>query len=170
MRSIMLAAIILATTTSASHARPVHLWSFDELARKADLVLIVSVAKPTERTGAQETFHGRKLDKVRTELKVHAVLKGNYDSANIELLHLAEPIEIDPHILFMDGWGFRWFSERDDMFLVFLIKSDDGKLAPVTGQEDLNISFVQIPPDGPTGLPKMYPELFKPTNSVPSHP
>ena len=164
----MLAAIILATTTSASHARPVHLWSYDELARKADLVLIVSVAKPTERTGAQETFHSGQLDKVRTELKVHAVLKGKYDSANIELMHLAEPI--DPHILFVDGWGFMWFKERDDMFLVFLIKSDDGKLAPVTGQEDLNISFVKIPPDMPTGLAKAQPNFFKPTNSIPSHP
>jgi hypothetical protein len=144
MRTVVLMAMILATSALVSQARLKNDWTYDEMAKKAELILMVSVDKPSERTGAQELFHEREFDKVQTGFRVDAVLKGKYEGAATELQHLAYP-KNGQHIV--NGWTFKWFPDKDEMYLVFLKRAEDGKLVPLTGQEDFGDSFLKLVPN-----------------------
>ena len=149
MRLTLLFSALLVLATPALHARLVRTWSYDELAKEADVVLIVSVATASERTGAQEDFHGQSFDAVRTKFKVHAELKGKYDATSFDLHHVAYPT--DTRVI-ANGWGFQWFDKPDEFFLVFLKSAASGSLEPVSGQEDLKMSFASLQPDFLTRL------------------
>ena len=144
MRLTLLLSALLVMTVPALHARAVRMWSYNDLAKEADTVLIVSVSAPSERTGTQEDFHGQLFDAVRTKFWVHAVLKGKYDALSFELHHVAYPKDTGG---IANGWCFQWFDKPDEFFLIFLKTTGSGSSAPLTGQEDLKRSFASLPPD-----------------------
>ena len=149
MRLTLLLSALLVMTAPALYARVVRGWSYDDLAKEADTVLIVSVSAPSERTGKQEDFHGQPFDTVQTKFKVHAVLKGKYSTPSYELRHIAYPTTT---YCMVNGWEFRWFNQPDEFFLVFLKMTGPGSFVPLTGQEDLKWSFVSLLPDFATLL------------------
>jgi hypothetical protein len=149
MRLILLVSTLLLATMPASHARLTRIWSYNDLAKEADVVMIVSVSSVSERTGTKEDFHGQPFDSVLTKFKVHSVLKGKYDATSFDLHHVAYPTDT---CVIANGWVFQWFDKPDEFFLVFLKSATSGALEPVSGQEDLKWSFGSLSPDFPTRI------------------
>ncbi|MBM4044883.1 MAG: hypothetical protein FJ279_07205 [Planctomycetes bacterium] len=153
MRVILLASLVLVAAVHTAQARLSRLWSYGELTEEADYVMIVSVSKPSERTGARKTLCGQECDRVRTQFDVRAVLKGKYGSRAVELHHFAYPKDAG----IVNGCGFVWFGQKNEYYLVFLKKGGDGNAVPVSGHEDLSDSFVRMPgeawPDLKSGFP-----------------
>lgn len=149
MRILALFFLFGLVSAPASQARFFGLWSYDELSRKAELILIVSVSSVSERTGDQVDIQGKIFDSVSTTFEVKAVLKGQYEDDSLELNHL--DYRQDAEVIF-GVYFFQWFHQPETMFLAFLQKDDSGNLQPVTGQFDLHQSFYALPMDRATAV------------------
>ena len=150
MRLTLTAAILLLLRGPVSDARimSADVSSYEVLAKQADTILIVSVDSPSERTGEQTVFRGAPVDRVRTKFKVQAVLKGVHPSDTFEFLHFAYPKPKTNEVQFLvNEFGFIWFHHKHDQGLAFLKTTADGKLEPVSGQDDPEFSFVKLPAD-----------------------
>jgi hypothetical protein len=111
-------------------------WSFDSLAKEADLVVI---AEAESGVDSGERFHELwgEFGGVTTTFRVEAVLKGKFDGTKFRLLHYrivrADPIPGTPRRL-----AFKLASPGRDggHYLLFLKRRNDGRCEPVSGQID----------------------------------
>jgi hypothetical protein len=85
---------------------------------------------------------------VRTAFRVQAVVRGKYESKGWVLQHLVYP----KNTPVFNGWGFAWFGQKDETFLVFLRSGTGGALTPVTGQDDECFSFIKLPESPLAGM------------------
>jgi hypothetical protein len=138
MKKFLLISVLLLMTVS-SHARVVKLWSYDEMTKKADVILIISVSEPSNREislnkpvydyedkvrtkftlvdTVKAASDSDSKEKVQTKFKVLAVLKGKYEKTSFELHHLA--YRKDNERIIINGCHFLWFDKRDEVFWLF---------------------------------------------------
>lgn len=142
MKLLDLVAIIL-LAGSVMEARPVRLWSYQDLEKESDVVLICRVDAPTSRTKNKVRLPNwdGEYDVVVTGFTVEAPLKGDYELSYFQLHHLAYP---EDNSIVVNGCGHVWFSEKERFYLVFL-SWKDGKLQPTSGDCDSNFSFIELP-------------------------
>lgn len=149
MKLIAAFLILAFVTTIPSVARFISIWTYEELAAASDTILILSVEEVSKRTGKQDAYQGKMYDAVLTKFRVEAKLKGEYDHTHLSLHHLCYPVDIKG---IYNGWGFKWFSKRNDTYLAFLKEAENGSLIPVAGNGDLGISILSIAPDVATSI------------------
>lgn len=149
--------VILATMLSA---RPVRVWTQQELFDESDFVAIVTADRPVSVPNTHEFLTDDKhldeyLQQHETTLTVHAVLKGNRALKTVTLVHFLKRSSVK--------WGmgngpkYIWMatSSNDEQpnrlelkpkYLVYLRSRADSKFDPVTGQMDPADSVVRLIP------------------------
>lgn len=158
----LLAFIIL--VPSLSHARKPPLLSYEQLAKKADFILVVRAIRTRDAHDGDpivEMKRGEKyLTPVITHIRVLATLKGKIDSKEIHLPHYrVDHVKAKENGL--NGWGngpalVQFPESANDVAdspepragdrLLFLIKDDGGKFDFVTGQFDPKYSVFPLSP------------------------
>ena len=132
--------VTLLLSVSPASARPVKLWSFQELTEQAELVII---ARPSavRDTGQKTTLAAYPVISVETTFEVLAVLKGKKDTQRIALHHFRRDrgpeqasgmprAEINPP-------GLVSFAPKEKRrYLLFLKREEDGRHSALTGQTD----------------------------------
>jgi len=131
------AVVSLAIALAFSGSQAGHVWTFDELTARADLVVIASHIS-TQDTGERRTHPDLKPDvravEMRTEMKVLQVLKTGASAAvragaTLALRHYVVIGQDAVHI----GSPLR-FGEPGRPYLLFLVRQPGGLYEPVSGQ------------------------------------
>jgi len=161
MHRALAAALTFAAAAAGGQAQ--HVWTFDELTAKADLVVIASHLS-TQDTGRRridpELKPEARAAELRTELKVLQVLKADHArgvaaGATLSLRHYSV---LEPP--FSVGSTLK-FGEPARAYLVFLTRRPDDVYEPVSGQVFPADSVYlldrsdHIPPPLPPSLPNM---------------
>jgi hypothetical protein len=150
---LLLTAAACLAAGAPCHARASRIWSHEELAKDADVIVIVSA------TGTQDTadklagagLQGQ-LVGVNTEFTVQAALKGKVDG-KLTVLHFRYPDPTPPIINGPNLVAFRSGTGAPS-YLLFLRKREDGRYEPLAGQMDpVNSCFT----------------LSKATEAIPAH-
>ena len=137
-----------------SHARLMHIWSYDMLNDKATLIVVATptrvvetselVALPNIETVYTNGTHEAVMGKgVETSFKVLTVLKGERDVKQLVLHHYvlaSAPAGNDPFLV-----SFK--PEGNQQFLMFLQKETDGRYVAVSGQTDPQFSVIELGPN-----------------------
>jgi hypothetical protein len=156
MRVLHLTSVVgLVLAAGVAHARIVRDWTYDDLFKESDLIVIANVieTKVTPITDSLtenglEQF-GYPYEQLETVLRVRSVVKGKFDHPRLPLVHFRYAakglftIDNGP-MLFEFPKSDRWsrigkrFEEavHGPEYLLFLKARKDGKYAPVTGQVD----------------------------------
>ncbi len=137
-----------------SYSRSVILYSFDELADKATVVVIATPTTVTATTN-QCTFDGGSIKGtgVETSFRILGVLKGDRTIKELTLRHFARvtpetEMKNGVMIMYMDGPNLISFEPNSHkQYLMFLQKEADGRYVAVTGQEDPIDSVKQLKED-----------------------
>ena len=126
-------------------ARPVQLWSIEELKEQADVVLIGSVAATEDAQGF--TYENAAADtwvKVDTVFQVETVFKGKLEADTVAVRH-ERYFGQEAEVQVVDGPAFIAFdAEQKQRYLIFLKRTEGGTLEPLSGQYDPEFSFFRI--------------------------
>ncbi|MGA2544518.1 MAG: hypothetical protein ABSG78_23455 [Verrucomicrobiota bacterium] len=142
-RPLMHATVLLLVSAGIVGARPVRLFSYQELLDKSDLIVIAKPVSTQEKADQAvsppmwpESFVG-----LSTEFDVSLVVKGDNSLKKIVLHHyrFAKPEDDDP----VDGLHLVSFDPaKKKSYLLFLKKEADGRFAPINGQQDPGLCAV----------------------------
>lgn len=166
MRPALAAAMLLAVLPDLSghsaRTRRVETWTYDELFKAADLVVIAS-ATGSKDTGEKTKLGGWQIEflNVNTTFEVKSTLKGKAPDKKITVLHFRLPDDTD----IADGPGFVSFRDKDVNFelkggkyglpapdyMLFLKASKNPKetrYEPVSGRVDPDQSVRELFPPG----------------------
>lgn len=122
-------------------ARPVAFWTYEKLAKEADLIVIATPTK-TEDSGERVSFPGIARGEnqpvpalgVNTTFAVLAVLKGDRELSSMVLFHLREA---EPQAVALNAPMLVAFApEAKRRYLLFLKREADGRFSPLAGQTD----------------------------------
>lgn len=140
MKTMIVVAIAVLFTTSA-FARPVRIWSYEDLFREADVVAIVKVKKISDtKTLLEGHSDPKRYQGKRAEVNVGLSLKGEHrETLSFEFFTYAKQIGEENGAMFAD------LSKADKAhYLVFLKKTEDGTLIPVSGHYDADVSIREV--------------------------
>jgi hypothetical protein len=128
--------ILVAITPQLLMARIVKTWTYREMLHKADLVVIATFesSKDTaERRTLEDITPAIEAIGVESEFESRIILKGDKGIRKFRLHHYrienAEQIANGPRLVEVE-------SGKHPAFLLFLVREEDGRYAPVTGQTD----------------------------------
>jgi len=130
-------------------ARPVRVWSYEELLKEADVVAIVKVTKIEDTTARFEghgdpSWYQGKL----AHATVGLMLKGDVrKTLSFQFFNYLPKFRDPPN-----GAWFANLSKAGQVhlhYLVFLKKTVDGALVPATGHYDAGASLCEVAPQGP---------------------
>lgn len=153
---LRIATILLLVICNQAQARLVSLLSYQEMLAKSDLVVIADpISKTTdtkemsflpgiwqqEKDGKQNRL---KSISVETMFSVSAVLKGDASLKRFTLHHYREAAQ--SALPEMNGPILVYFDPSDpskrQSFLLFLVREQDGRFAPVGGQTDPGLKAI----------------------------
>jgi len=109
-------------------------WSYQRLLEKSDLVVVaspVTVEDTQERLGLPG-LESQRVIGVETKLQVAAVFKGDKEIKSIVLHHYradGPSVPNGPNLVAFDP-------SKKRAFLIFLVREQDGRYAPASGQID----------------------------------
>ncbi len=138
----LLLAILIASASAPTPAvgRLSYLWTFSELAEKADAIVVaepISTTSTAEKTELSENISPPvAVVGVETEFNVLAVLKGMVEKKEFVLHHYKLPPDVGVIIngpLLID---FPAESNVRSHYLMFSKRASDGRFEPVSGQVD----------------------------------
>jgi hypothetical protein len=145
MRTLFVTALLI--FTSFLSARPVRMWSVQELTKEADLVVVGTVSSSAD--AANHASPDAKADTwiaVNTTFTVDSALKGEFKDKTVAVRHHRYN---DPkaEITIVDGPSFvRFDSKLKNRYLIFLRRNAEGVYEPLTGQFDPDGSFFLLTP------------------------
>jgi len=135
--------LLLLFTSLTLNARLVRLWSYTDLEKESDVILLCRVDSPSQRTDKKikKSGWGGQYDEVITGFNIEAKLKGEYPFEYFQLHHLAYPKDQQ---LIPNRCPLSWFPKKGEFFLIFL-KRDGEALNPTSGYCDSYSSFIRLP-------------------------
>jgi hypothetical protein len=157
---VLFAGLLLATGTS--YARSMRAWTYDDLLKESDLVVIASVVDTkvvptTDDLSANGLGRsGYHIQQLETVFLVKVVLKGKHQQKRLDLVHFRYDPKVNEPIL--NGPTLIEFPNSDQIaksiegnkrgygkdYLLFLKLRKDGKCGPVTGQVDPLFSIREL--------------------------
>lgn len=148
-RNLSLAACLclLVNCAFSVSARPIQLWSPNELWKKADLV-VMATAETSQDAYKIENPKADSWVPVLSKFDVQAVLKGNIKKIEASGKMLVTVRHYRYHdkmseVAVVDGPAFVTFNpKRQNRYLVFLTRKPDGTYEPLSGQYDPWQSFL----------------------------
>lgn len=160
MKTFIAATSVMLFVTFAM-ARPVRIWTYEELLEKADVAAIIQVTK-IEKTEARLAGHGdpRQFQGKRATATVGLRLKGK-PGQTIQFDFFTYSSSTAPRA---NGAMFPDLSKADKAhYLVFLKKTSDGMYMPVSGHYDGRICIRNIES---TGLIRIEKDPTKPSTAT----
>jgi len=149
-----LSSIVCLIFSAHSLARIHKHWSFKELSKTSDLIVIASPFATTQFTQEKATLSENiyppiPVVGVHTPFKILLTLKGKAPNKSIILHHYSYP-PAGSGVISINGPTFVWFKVKQDtqkQLLMFLKREKDRKYVAVSGQVDpsgsiFNLSFV----------------------------
>ena len=130
-----------------AQARPVRMWYPDELGRKADVVVIATARSTADEAPPSDTSRAKPETwiPVVTVFDVQSVLKGVVVGKTLTVHHFRY-FSPSAEIAVVDGPVFVTFNPpRKNLYLIYL-RRVNGKLEPLSGQEDPWLSFSRLQP------------------------
>ena len=132
--------------SAVATARPVRVWSYEDLLKESDVAAIVKVTKVVDTDvtlggrGDAKQYQGKRASAI-----VGLMLKGKAQpSLAFDFFTYAPPVSSPPN-----GAMFADLSKAErSHYLVFLKRLDDGTLAPVSGHYDAQMSICEVGPQG----------------------
>jgi len=135
-RTTLLATLILLLTTTLTSARPVRIWTYQELTTASDLVVIATctaTADTKEEVNLPE-MPSLRVTGVETKFTILTVFKGDAKLKDLTLHHYRLTKNDIPIV---NGPMFANFDPKDTKpCLLFLIRQPDGRYTPTGGQVD----------------------------------
>jgi hypothetical protein len=146
--SKLMALTILLAGASVLFARPVKVWTEDELWKEADVVVIGSVVatKDGGRKPPSDT-DPRDWVEVETKFKVVRKLKGEVEGDRIGITHFRYH-DANSEVTVPDGPSFvRFNADKKHTYLIFLKRNaETARWEPLTGQYDPSGAFFHLTP------------------------
>ena len=152
---------LVALPALSTQARIIQLWPYEKLMEESDLVIVGSVESVGEFDGTTEIPQfGEVLEARLTTFKVDGILKGEFDSKTLELVHCrfadngglvingpmlarfestGRTIRIES-----EGTAGTLVQESQPSYLLFLKRREDGRYEPVAGQVDSELSVRKL--------------------------
>jgi hypothetical protein len=147
--------VVFLLAASTSHARLGRSWTYDDLVKESDLVVIANavdtkVVPTTDDLSVNGLGDsGYRVQQIETVIRVRAVIKGKYEQKRLDMVHF----RYDPKgtVGIINGPTLIEFPKSDRIartigegnervygkdYLLFLKVGKDGKYRPVTGQAD----------------------------------
>jgi hypothetical protein len=142
-----LAVLVFLCLAAPAFARPVRVWSYEELFKESDVVAIVKVIDIRDTTANLHGRVDRSIQGKRARLRVGLILKGEkQDVLTLDFFAMTPPLRGD---MVPNGFFFLDFSRADKVhYLVFLKKTAEGSLLPVSGHDDAAFSVRELAPQG----------------------
>ena len=161
MKTSCLIFAVLLLTANTSDARPIRNWTYNDLLKESDLVVIANVTDtkvvPTTDDVSVNGLArlGRDFQQLETVFLVRVIVKGEHKQERLHLVHFG----IGPKTESMpNGPMLIEFSKSDRIartltgkervygrdYLLFLKIRNDGKYDPVTGQVDSVLSVREL--------------------------
>lgn len=151
MKSVRLLLLILALLVVSSRvagARAVRIWSYQELLDKSDLVVL---ATPATTNDTKEHIDlpglgGEQVIAVEIKFSISIVLKGDKALRNF-MLHLYRSSHGTNLSHIPNGPSFVSFAPGEGpqrTYILFLLRQDDGRYAPVVGQWDPGLAIKEL--------------------------
>jgi hypothetical protein len=154
---ITLFSIVLAMSVcSPSFARRIERWSYDELFKESDLIVVATpLSSHSSKETTSDNIWNEKMLGVNTTFRVSSVNKGSISEHQLTVLHykLANAVKIDDGPLLV---SFRLkslelktvegkkISFGKPEYLLFLKKRPDDRYEPVSGQIDPLLSVREL--------------------------
>lgn len=152
--------LIVCLVAVLTYARPVRIWTQQELFDESDFVAIVTTDRPVAVPNTHEFVSQREhlndyLQQHESRLTVHSVLKGDRKPTEVTLIHFLKRKSVKFGM--GNGPSYVWMgteslapkhrsSDQKPMYLVYLRARSDGKFDPVTGQMAPPDSVVRMIP------------------------
>jgi hypothetical protein len=150
---LLLATLPIAWIALPAEARPLQIFTYQQLLDRSDLVVIASPATRTKDTGEESIFPNTRINYsdgkttpatcngVETSFTVSAVLKGDPSLRSFTLRHCraGNPnVANGPVLVFFDPAD----RQASGSYLLFLVRESDGRYAPAGGQTDPGINAI----------------------------
>jgi len=159
----ILMSLVLLSLPLLLHARPVPMWSYEELFKQSDLVVIAQPTNSVEVADRMQKWQSEFIG-INTTFKIDHVVKGNLESTDLTMLHYRmKPGQLMPNgpclvsfrmqsLLYTVENGPKVEGSGPATYLLFLKKLDDGRYEAVTGQIDPVFSVKELTaPKEPSG-------------------
>jgi hypothetical protein len=144
---------LLVLSTGEGHARIGRQWTYQELLKQSDIVVIANAieTKTVVRTDSLVenglASFARSFEQLETVFRIRAVVKGNRESSDLVLVHFRfdqrDPKGgVDPPLLIVfpvvrgDSTAKTEDTSHGPEYLLFLRTRKDGRYDPVSGQVD----------------------------------
>lgn len=160
--SLAVTLLIAMEIVPSAAARHVENWAYDRLFKEADVIVIASAQKTVDSDDAAPVRWKRSLVGQRTTFSVIETLKGTLPGDRITVVHFKVKdgvvTEDGPMLvafrtkgISIEGGGPEKYSVvlPAPTYLMFLKRSDGGRLEPVSGQIDPDRSVKEIYPPLP---------------------
>ena len=138
----LFAVLVFSLLNRVASARPVKMWSFEELNDSADLVVVGTALSSADTKGhVYPNAKGDTWISVDTKFTVNGTLKGNPKGDTLTVRHLRFFTK-KGIVAIVNGPSFVKFNPKlKNRYLIFLKRTEDGVYEPLTGQFDPDGSF-----------------------------
>lgn len=147
LKPLFLIAVCLLGLLGPVQARPVRMWVPDELAGKADLVVIATVHSTADE-GRYDPSHAKAETwvPVQSVFDVQSVLKGGFVGIKTVTVRHYRYFRPSASVSVVDGPVFVTFNPRRKNAYLIYLKRVNGAYEPLSGQEDPWQSFALLQP------------------------
>jgi hypothetical protein len=149
------ALLAILCTACLCDARPVRAWSYQDLVKESDLVVIATPVTTQDLKGEVEVPNMSQVDNdgkrspvmavgVETKFQVEVIFKGEkQDLKEFVVYHLRQP---DKSVAIPNGPMFAVFNLKIPVpkYLLFLKREADGRYVSVTGQADSSMGVKEL--------------------------
>lgn len=141
---------MLCTVHTPLNARPMYMWSHDELTAKADLIVIAAINSTHDEINNYDksTLKPDSIIPVLSIFDVKSVLKGTLPAA-VKSISIRHERYYDQRsaTTVIDGPCFIHFNTtKKNSYMIYLHKEQNGIYTPLSGQYDPGLSFFLLNP------------------------
>jgi len=148
-RLAVLAIGLFLTLLLPANARPVRMWSPDELTQKADIIVIATIKSIEDEYSKRMVSSIPKADTwvpIESVFDVQAVLKGHLSNKTVTIRHYRY-FDKSAEVIVSDGPGFVEFNPaKKNQYLIYLKQRPGASYEPLSGQEYPYLSFSRLRP------------------------
>lgn len=132
---VLVGVILVLSLPNLIVARLVKVWTYQEMFDKASLVVIAYAMSSKDTAERTMLLNDVRVVGVTTDFGTFLVLKGGKGTRKFQLHHYRLEFSSDETNI-ANGPDLVRIEPGHSVFLLFLIKEQDGRYAPVTGQSD----------------------------------
>ena len=135
LKRVIVGAVVALAACAAAQAVPIQVWSYEDLWKEADLVVVGTVKSTGDASPNGQYTRSDDHVEVHTTFRVVAKLKGDAERATATVSHYRYHRPEVAEVEVVDGPAFiRFDAKSKDEYLLFLKLGAGGHWEPVSGQ------------------------------------